>query len=205
MLVRPPRRIFRRAPGRRAAAGRWSRLALPGLLGLGLLAGGGAYVLGREAPGPAPTSAPATIAADPQQVAVVDGDTLRLRDIVVRLRGVSAPRRGACGANVAPRLGPAPDSPEAGTTRAAVDCGEVASATLAGLVRSRRVECRLDGLDSAGRPLGLCRADGVKINEAVVESGWARVRTDARQQSPGLASAEATARAQRRGLWSAEP
>ena len=225
MPVRQPRRIFRRAPGRRAATGRMSRVVLPGLLGLCLLGAVAAFALERETPAPAAAPPPpATIAADPQQVAVVDGDTLRLRDIVVRLRGVAAPRRGACGpagtahvtaAAVTATLGSPEAAPRAAAGAAAgaapgaaagvVDCGEVASATLAGLVRSRRVECRLDGLDSAGRPFGLCRADGVEINAAVVESGWARMRADARQQSPGLASAEATARAQRRGLWSAEP
>jgi len=35
-----------------------------------------------------------TISAPPEQVAVVDGETLRLQDTVIRLQGLAAPPRG---------------------------------------------------------------------------------------------------------------
>ncbi len=186
--MRQPRRIFRRSPGR-TGAGLRPILATIGVGGALLLGSVGLLAWGGRAPPPhrAP-SVPADIAADPAQVAVVDGDTLRLRDTVIRLRGVDAPERGGCGAALGDGAGP-------------VDCGNGASATLAALVRARRVECQLSGSDDAGRPLGLCRAGGLEINEAVVESGWALAGSG----DPGLASAQALARAQRRGLWSSRP
>lgn len=192
MPMRQPRRIFRRAPDRHTSVRRIAGLALAGITATALLGGVAVLALTHDvALRPAGIVLPTSIDAEPQQVAVVDGSTLRLQDTVIGLLGVAAPGRGAC---------PAADGSSA-STPASPDCGNAASATLAGLVRAHRVECRLDGQDSVGRPLGLCRADGVEINEAVVESGWARADKDA----PELAAAEATARARRRGLWSAQP
>lgn len=119
------------------------------------------------------------LSADPEQVAVIDGDTLRLRDTVVHLKGVAAPERGETCRND-------------GT-----DCGNAAAAALARLVRERRVECDLDGTAPGGRAAGICRAGGIRINAAVVESGWAL----ARPRMPELVRAEQEARAGRRGLW----
>lgn len=127
-----------------------------------------------------------TMLAEPAQVEVVDGDTLRLRDTVIRLRGVTAPARGGgCGA----RAG------------GDVDCGRAATVILAGLVSHDPVECRLDGRDDDGRALGMCRSGGVEINSAVVESGWAVASPD----QPALDQAERSARAHRRGLWAPGP
>ena len=190
MSIRSPRRIFRRAapPGGSRLVRVLLWLAVPG----GLAVAGAAMLA-------APDGLPAasrpglsglTMTADATQVAMVDGDTLRLRDTVIRLRGVAAPARGTgCGAV-------AGHTPVAGRT---VDCGGRASVILAGLVSHGRTECRLDGRDAGGRPLGLCRSGGVEINRAVVESGWALAEPD----QPALDAAEHAARAQRRGLWAA--
>ena len=153
------------------------RTLLAGLVGA---AGGGGVVLmglsgdlfGQAAP------APSVIAAAAEQVAVIDGDTLRVAGQVVRLSGVLAPERGqACAA------GP--------------DCGGRASAALAGLVLDRRVECRIAGHDAQGRPAAYCLADGVDINATMVSIGWVHAEAD------GLRAAEAAARGARRGLWTA--
>ncbi len=73
------------------------------------------------------------ISAAAGQVAVIDGDTLRLDGVVVRLSDVQAlPRGQSCAA------GP--------------DCGGQATALLAELVRDRRVECRVSGHDGWGGP-----------------------------------------------------
>ena len=176
MAIRRPRRIFRsstlpaRVPqvGRTVVTGTLGALGVAGLVAAALSTG----LFGRPAPGPR------TVAAEAGQVAVVDGDTLRLSGEVVRLRGVDAPGRGDL-------------------CRGGVDCGGAASTALAGLVRDRRVECRLAGQDTLGRPYGVCDANGTDLSRAIVASGWARARAG----EPGLADLELRARRQRSGLW----
>lgn len=116
-----------------------------------------------------------------ENVAVVDGETLRLSGQVVRLEGIAAPRRGeAC--------------------RLPTDCASAAATRLASLVRDRRVDCTVNGADKVGRAVASCQAGGTDINRAVVASGWAF----ASASSPGLKEAEQSARAAHLGLW-AEP
>jgi endonuclease YncB( thermonuclease family) len=122
------------------------------------------------------TADPRIISAAPGEVAVVDGDTLRLDGVVVRLSDVQGlPRGQSCAA------GP--------------DCGSQATAVLASLVRDRRVECRVNGHDTLGRPAGRCDAGGEDVNVALVATGWARA------SSPVLDAAEMDAKAHRRGIW----
>ena len=123
----------------------------------------------------------------PAQVAVVDGQTLRLGEIVVRLHGVAAPPRGATCLK--------PDNSR-------FDCGAAASEALAGQLRGLSVSCKLYGRDTAGFLQGLCEAEGRDVNRGIVASGWAR----ARSETPGFAAAsfgdeEGQARAAHRGLW----
>ncbi len=181
MPVRHPRRIFRSSGRRSAAPVLLLCGAALGVVGLGAagLAGAAWLLPPRSAPAGAPTGD--VIEVGPQQVAVVDGETLRLRDVVVRLQGVQAPERAGC-------------DPSA-------DCGAAASAILASLVRQHGVRCHLAGQDEAGRPLGRCRTDLVELNRGVVERGGAR----ADPANPWLAPAEAEARAAHRGLWAARP
>lgn len=152
-------------------------LLAAGGIGAGvLLSGLPANLVGR-----APASAPAgAVAAEPQDVAVVDGGTLRLRDTVVQLNGLVAPARGRRCA----------DGQDAG-----YDCGAAASAALADLVRDRRVACQLSRRGTAGLVQGVCEAGGTEVNRALVAAGWARA------DSPALGGAEAAARAGRLGLW----
>lgn len=117
----------------------------------------------------------------PAEVRVVDGETLRLGDRVLRLYGVDAPTRGqACGP--------------------VADCGGMAAAELARLVRDRSVECRIQGQDRFGRAFGICRAGGVEVNGSLVAAGWASADPVA---MPALAPLEQTARAAQRGMWAA--
>jgi endonuclease YncB( thermonuclease family) len=188
------RRIFIRKP-RRRIAGRTVRAAAALIL-LGAGVAGGAKIsmlLGNAAmAGIAPVIAsiappvraavqarpPAKLASE--NVAVVDGETLRLSGQVVRLDGVSAPQRG----------GSCPHS--------ASDCAGAAAGHLAALVRDRRVACTVDGADAVGRAMARCQAGATDINEAVVASGWAVAEAN----QPSLMHAEADARIARRGLWS---
>ena len=192
MALHRPRRIFRASSTfqRRPAGGDMRRTVLVGLLGTGvaglvLLLGLPADLFGRV---PAMTG---SVTAPAAQVAVVDGQTLRLQEAVIRLQGVAAPPRGAsC-------IGPD------GTV---YDCGAAASEALARLVRGRPVLCRLYGRDAAGFPQGLCEAAGLEVNRAVVAAGWARARSD----TAGFAAAsfgdeESQARAAQRGFWRGTP
>jgi len=171
--VRQPRRIFRSSALRfrlPPALVFWA-LAVAGTAAL-VLTGVTTELFGRAPPGPD------QIAADASEVAVVGGDTLRLDGMVVRLRGVAAPMRGdACAGSA--------------------DCGAMAVSAMANLIRDRRVACRLDGHDGAGRPVAECSANGTDLSRAIVASGWARAQSGA----PELADLELRARRQRAGLW----
>ena len=173
--MKPPRRIFRSSH-----AVRPSRVGRAMLVWLGAALGSAAIVmvgLSSDLFGRAP-SGPERVQAEAAQVSVVFGDTLRLGGRVVRLAGVEAPNRGD-------------------VCRGGADCGGAATTALAGLVRDRRVECRLSGHDGMGRPFGACDANGVDLSSAIVASGWARAQHDL----PGLADLELRARRQGAGLW----
>ena len=120
------------------------------------------------------------LSAPSARVAVVDGQTLVLNDMSVRLDGIVAPARGQACRRADGSGG---------------DCGAEAVAALAALVRDRDVSCRLNGRDREGFPRGVCEVAGLELNRAQVAAGWARA------EQPGLSSAEAAARAAGRGLW----
>lgn len=124
---------------------------------LGLLGGGfGAAIIMLAAPADLFGRVPALvghIAAPAEHVAVVDGQTLRLHDTVLRLQGVEVPARGqACGGNA--------------------DCGAEASRKLAALIRGRDVACQLDGRDNAGFLQAQCTAGTTRLNAAMAEQPW---------------------------------
>jgi endonuclease YncB( thermonuclease family) len=117
----------------------------------------------------------------PEQVAVVDGETLRLQDTVIRLQGLAAPPRGlSCRAS----------------DGSVTDCGAASATALASLVRGHRVACRLNGRDPTGLAQGRCEAAGTDLNRELVTAGWARALG-----TSGMGAAESEAREARRGLW----
>ncbi len=120
--------------------------------------------------------------AAPTAVRVVDGDTLRLGDRIVRLRGLEAPPRGESCRDSGGRD---------------FDCGAGSAEALSRLVAGRGVSCRVRGRDRFGRGLGRCElaGDGPELNGALVSAGWARAGDS------DLSGLEAAARAGGRGLW----
>jgi endonuclease YncB( thermonuclease family) len=172
------RRIFRSNAG---AAPTWPSV------GVWLAAAGGAVTLlivgslfVRSSDAPARQPASSHVSASSDQLAVLDGNTLRVGAHVVRLEGIVAPARGSvCHA----------------ADRTEVDCGSAAANALAALVRGRNVECAIHGHDGQGRPVGDCAAAGNKLSVALVRDGWARA------DAATLSASEATARAAGRGVW----
>jgi len=129
---------------------------------------------------PARTPASSQLSAGADRLAVLDGDTLRIGDQVVRLQGIAAPARGtACRGD-----GPAD-----------TDCGAAAANALASLVHGRPVECTIRDRDSHGRPVGDCLTAGTRLSEALVTHGWAYA------EAAALRDAETSARAAGRGMW----
>jgi endonuclease YncB( thermonuclease family) len=99
------------------------------------------------------------LTASAANVAVVDGETLRVGEKIVTLLGVAAPPRG--------QMCQRGDG-------SAFDCGAASAAALAALVRDRTVDCRLVGEDGSGRMQGICRAAGAELNQEQIARGWAR-------------------------------
>ncbi|MFC0407798.1 thermonuclease family protein [Roseomonas elaeocarpi] len=116
----------------------------------------------------------------PSEVHVVDGDTLRLGDQVVRLDGVQAPPRGETCVDAAGR---------------SFDCGAAAAEKLASLVAHHAVDCQLHGSDAFSRSLGICRSAETEVNAQLVAEGWALASGET------LLAKEDQARSRRLGLW----
>lgn len=88
---------------------------------------------------------------------VTDGDTIRIGDTRVRLKGIDAPemeQRCAC-------------------LRRTYACGETSRQALINLVSGETVRCRPAGRDRYQRILARCTVDGKDIGEQMVEQGWA--------------------------------
>jgi endonuclease YncB( thermonuclease family) len=139
---------------------------------------GSLFVRSSEAPAHVPAGM--RLSAPAARLAVVDGDTLRLGDQVVRLAGISAPARGS----VCHQSG-----------QQQVDCGVAAANALASLVHGSAVDCTIHGHDGVGRPVGNCQAGDTQLSEALVRDGWARADVEA------LREPETNARAAGRGIW----
>jgi endonuclease YncB( thermonuclease family) len=138
----------------------------------------GLFVRPSEAPAHAPASS--ELSAEPDRLAVLDGETIRIGDQLVRLEGIVAPARGSlCH----------------GADQGEIDCGSAAANALASLIRGSRVSCIIRGHDLQGRPLANCVAAGKRLPEAMVLNGWARA------DAVDLQAQETAARAAGRGVW----
>jgi endonuclease YncB( thermonuclease family) len=123
---------------------------------------------------------------------IIDGDTIEVQGVVVRLYGI--------------------DAPELGQTcwigQHAYDCGKIARTALLDLTAGVPVICKFVPPDSDGTPddgpegrIGLCTADGYDLSEGMAYTGWAL----ALRRVPGRYLAfEDGARAAGRGLWKGE-
>lgn len=116
---------------------------------------------------------------------VIDGDTIAIGEVRVRLEGIDAPE----------------------TDQKCVDgngrdylCGIAASKALRTLVGNENVSCHPVGKDRYGRVLGVClNASGADVNAELVRDGLA---VAFRRYSMRYASVEDAARNAKAGLWS---
>ena len=113
---------------------------------------------------------------------VVDGDTLEIGGVRIRLHGVDAPEsRQTCIA--AGRRWP---------------CGERATRALAGRIAGRTVACEERDRDRYGRIVAVCRHGGQDVNAWMVSQGLALAY---RRYSRDYVAEEASARDARLGMW----
>jgi endonuclease YncB( thermonuclease family) len=132
-------------------------------------------------------SADAGSDAGPTEVAgparVVDGDTIAIDGIRIRLEGIDAPEAGqTCGLRLSGSWA----------------CGVKAAVALSRLVEGKEVACRARGLDRYGRMLGVCFVGAQDVNAFMVRQGlaWAFVK-----YSTSYLKEEADARADGIGIW----
>ena len=114
---------------------------------------------------------------------VLDGDTLEISGVRVRLEGIDAPEHGqSCGQR-------------GGGSWA---CGAAAASALERMIGRQTVDCSPSGQDKYGRTLGFCRAGTLDLNAEMVRKGfaWAFVK-----YSKVYVAAEAAARAASIGVW----
>ena len=114
---------------------------------------------------------------------VIDGDSLYVNGVKVRLHGIDAPEyRQTC------RDGK-------GWRRA---CGKMAAAHLRRLVRGAIVHCRRVSTDRYHRMVAVCKVNGEDIGRRMVRDGWAVAYV---RYSRAYVADERAARAARRGIW----
>lgn len=114
---------------------------------------------------------------------VVDGDTIDIAGMRVRLEGIDAPETGqSCDRR----------------DGSSFDCGLAATRLLTELTHGRDVTCEERGRDKYSRTLAVCFAGGVELNGEMVRHGlaWAFVK-----YSHSYVAIEAEARALRIGIW----
>lgn len=117
---------------------------------------------------------------------VIDGDTLDVGPVRIRLHGIDAPEAGQ-------RCGTAAGG--------SWPCGDRATARLAGLVQGKEIECIARDRDAYGRIIAVCYAAGEEVNALLVREGlaWAFLR-----YSDDYEPVEAEAKAERIGVWQGE-
>lgn len=116
---------------------------------------------------------------------VVDGDSLVIDGVRIRLHGIDAPERDqTCGID--------PDR---------WDCGRESTRALTEMIDRTPVTCHERDVDRFGRIVAVCVVGDVLLNSLMVSEGWAVAY---RRYSMDYVGEEDQARASGRGLWSGE-
>jgi endonuclease YncB( thermonuclease family) len=113
---------------------------------------------------------------------VIDGDTIVIHSVKIRLHGIDAPERAqVCKAN-----------------GKHYRCGASATLALAKRIGGQPVSCEKRDQDQYGRIVAVCRTGGTDLNGWLVSEGLALAY---RRYSTDYIGQEQTAREARRGLW----
>ena len=116
---------------------------------------------------------------------IIDGDTLVVRGLSVRLYGIDAPesmQHCLMGSLTWP-------------------CGRAAVQVLSRRIGSREVSCEERDQGRYGRVVAVCRVGGEDVNVWMVAEGWAFAYS---KYSKDYVSHETAARAAKRGIWRGE-
>ena len=115
---------------------------------------------------------------------VIDGDTIKLGEVHVRLFGIDAPET---------------DQPCTDAQGSTYRCGLLATSVLEEEIGGRPVTCFPLDTDRYGRTVATCEVSGRDLGDAMVRRGYA---VDFTRYSGGrYATAQLEARAARRGIW----
>ena len=129
------------------------------------------------------STATSALSADVTGKAIVlDGDTIVISSVTVRLHGIDAPENGQ-------------DCQRANGTK--YNCGAEAEKHLKRLL-SGSVQCTGSQFDNYDRLIGTCESNSNNVSRAMVSAGWALAF---RKFSTDYVSDEQSAQASKRGLW----
>jgi endonuclease YncB( thermonuclease family) len=118
------------------------------------------------------------------RASVVDGDTLEIQGVRVRLWGIDAVESSQTCLDSAGKPWP---------------CGRRAAFALADFLGQRTVRCERRDTDRYGRVVAVCYVGNVEINRWLVEQGWALAYVE--YGGSVYLEAQRQAQAARRGVW----
>jgi endonuclease YncB( thermonuclease family) len=118
------------------------------------------------------------------RASVVDGDTLEIQGVRIRLWGIDAVESSQTCLDASGKPWP---------------CGRRAAFALADFLGQRTVQCRFRGTDRYGRMVAVCHVGNVEINRWLVEQGWALAYVE--YGGSVYLEAQRQAQAARRGVW----
>ncbi len=173
------------SPYQRSATGGWPRRKPAFLLVLALACLSGFYAFGHRPAARARAERQQVVPRAPivGRVWVVDGDSIRIAGVSIRLAGIDAPEWDQTCTDPAGR---------------SWRCGLAAGRRLREHVRGRVLTCRPRARDRYGRTVATCALpDGADVNAWLVRGGWAI----ASGYSRIYAAEEADAKSEKRGIW----